>query len=228
MAKELFVTEVYDSVQGEGPYVGYPATFVRLAGCNLDCVWCDSRHAWDKAHPSFVAPKKWKTDSLAKEVFYRQPALVVVTGGEPVLQEDALAEFAALVHTKKRVQIETNGTKFPRRLFESAVVDFVVSPKLANSGIAYKRRIKEDQLSTFAEIGAVFKFVITGPDDLQEVRQIAETCHISADKIFVMPEGIDQESQKYQLKWLAEEAIKGGFKLSPRLHILIWGNERMR
>lgn len=228
MAKELFVTEVYDSLQGEGPFTGQPATFVRLAGCNLDCSWCDSRFSWDRTSPAYQAPQAIRPDRLAEEVAGRTPRLVVVTGGEPVLQQAALVDFAFTIGRRKVLQVETNGTKFPKALFEMAEVAFVVSPKLANSGIARTRRLKMDALQTFAEVGSNFKFVVCQDEDKKEVEELVAQLGLLPERVWLMAEGVDAQSQLRGMREVAEWCIARGFNLSPRLHVLLWGNERGR
>ena len=79
----LEVTEIYKSVQGESTYMGLPCVFVRLTGCNLRCVWCDTTHA-------FYDGKKLSVDQVLDKVKSYGVNLVEITGGEPLLQNEAI------------------------------------------------------------------------------------------------------------------------------------------
>src|SRR5512138_787280 len=93
------VAEIFHSIQGEGPAMGRPAAFVRLAGCNLRCEGCDTNHStWRNLSPE---------DVLGEVVGER----VVITGGEPTLQREELSKLIDLLHKNdKEIHIETNGT----------------------------------------------------------------------------------------------------------------------
>lgn len=125
---DLLVREIFPTIQGEGPYTGRPAVFVRLAGCNLRCRFCDTDFDLDKARST----EPWEVASLAKQKAeqtwgYGKPWILVVTGGEPLLQN-----VAPLVEAMDReVQFETAGTvpPPPDLLAAGNGVTFVVSPK---------------------------------------------------------------------------------------------------
>jgi len=120
----LFVKEVFLTLQGEGPLTGCPAVFVRLAGCNLKCWFCDT---------DFEGGERYTLSRLLQEVEElavippHEPRLVVVTGGEPFAQ-NITPLIATLLGNKFRVQIETAGTLW-RDLPESPELHIVVSPK---------------------------------------------------------------------------------------------------
>jgi 7-carboxy-7-deazaguanine synthase len=100
----LSLSEVVPSLQGEGKYTGYPTTFVRLYGCNLNCAYCDSQYA--------VKSKKRKNasiETIIKAVADLGNKYVCITGGEPLLQEDVYPLVYELVYNGYIVSIETNG-----------------------------------------------------------------------------------------------------------------------
>ena len=86
----LEVTKIYKSVQGESTYMGLPCVFVRLTGCNLRCVWCDTAHA-------FHGGKKLSIDQILDQVQSYGISLVEVTGGEPLLQKEVFSLMKALL-----------------------------------------------------------------------------------------------------------------------------------
>ena len=99
----LEVTEIYKSVQGESTYMGLPCVFVRLTGCNLRCVWCDTTHA-------FYDGKKLSVDQVLDQVKSYGVNLVEITGGEPLLQKEVFPLMKSLLKNKFRVMLETSGS----------------------------------------------------------------------------------------------------------------------
>lgn len=119
---KIRVNEIFDSIQGEGSLVGMPVTFVRLQGCNLRCPWCDTKHALD-----LTGGRSWDTDELVSNIQGRSPRAVVYTGGEPLLQREALREVVLQLKHHRYQYLETNGTcDIPKDVFFHRVV---VSPK---------------------------------------------------------------------------------------------------
>jgi 7-carboxy-7-deazaguanine synthase len=102
----LSIIEIYRSIQGESTFAGLPCTFVRLAGCNLRCSWCDSEY-------TFSGGKKMESDAIFAEVQRLSPSgLVEITGGEPMLQERELVPFMQLlINSGYQVLIETSGER---------------------------------------------------------------------------------------------------------------------
>jgi 7-carboxy-7-deazaguanine synthase len=124
----LRVLEIFDSLQGEGYWTGTPMTFVRLAGCNapesgLGCVaWCDTPDSWDRA-----AGKELEVTELVSRVLLPRMCL---TGGEPLLQTDALGELVIRAHSRGiRVHVETNGTIGPPSRMDCRYDWVAISPK---------------------------------------------------------------------------------------------------
>jgi len=101
---QLRIAELFYSIQGESSYAGYPCFFIRLAGCNLRCTFCDTRYAYEEDHPGrnigkiLAALKKYPN------------ALVEVTGGEPLLQDGVYPLLDELLAAGRTVLLETNGS----------------------------------------------------------------------------------------------------------------------
>lgn len=108
MSESLEVVDIWKSIQGEGPFAGYPAVFIRLAGCNLSCPWCDTDHQTGK--------QRLTLRQICDEVDAKvgSTRLVVVTGGEPFLQLAISSLFATLAGSYS-IQVETNGTIYPAK-----------------------------------------------------------------------------------------------------------------
>ncbi len=214
------LAERFSSFQGEGPWTGQRCVFVRFSRCNLKCGFCDTPESWDwsRYNPTEVSEKVPVTE-LVSWVRERAVDMIVLTGGEPMLQQSAMA---ALVRglDGMRVQVETNGTMAPTPELASLVDLWVVSPKLANSGMAYSVRIRPKALAALAATGrAAFKFVVTEPDhDLDEIAQLVDEHRL--DPVWVMPEGTTREKVLAGMDALYDSATERGWNVSTRLHIL--------
>jgi 7-carboxy-7-deazaguanine synthase len=229
----LAISEVFGpTIQGEGPTAGRRAAFVRLARCNLDCAWCDTPYTWDWAR---FDPAKEIHRATVPDVLSRLDAMtvdrVVVTGGEPLLQQRRLLPLLAACRDRGwAVELETNGTIAPRPEVAALVTAFNVSPKLANSGIPEARRIRPDALASFVALAvtgrAAFKFVATGVSDLDEIAALAARHDLAP--VWVMPEGTDAATIAGRMADLADAVVARGWNLTPRLHVLLWGDERGR
>lgn len=226
LAPSLKVSEVFDSVQGEGPSAGEPCTFVRLAGCNLACDFCDTRYSWD-----------WRRYDYASHVIVepvsrllvrlRGATRVVITGGEPLLQQKRLATLLQHLEPTVAVEVETNGTVLPDLALRTRVDQWNVSPKLANSGESATRRDVRGALEALRDTGrAWLKFVVQGPEDGAEAIAWATALAWPKDKIQLMPLAADREQLRRSLPVVAGLCDDYGVRLSPRLHIERWNGRR--
>lgn len=230
--QHLAVSEVFGpTLQGEGPSLGRRAAFVRVARCNLTCTWCDAAYTWDwRRHDPAEEVHRMPVAEVAEQVLTMDCPLVVLTGGEPLLQQRGLADLAARVRAAGcEVEVETNGTRMPDPRL-SALVRYNVSPKLANSGMPVAQRIKPDVLGALArQPGAVFKFVVANPAELAEVAGIVhDTEGLAPSQVWVMPEGVTAVAVLAGHEALADLVVARGWNMTTRLHVLAWGNERGR
>jgi 7-cyano-7-deazaguanosine (preQ0) biosynthesis protein QueE len=226
----LVVAEVFGpTLQGEGPSAGRRCGFVRLGGCNLDCSWCDTPYTWDwtRFTPEGELRRVAVTEVVAS-VEAMGVDMLVITGGEPLLQARALLPLlAAAAERGWRVEVETNGTVAPPPQMAAQIAAFNVSPKLANSGIVEAVRIRPAALEALRATGrAVFKFVVTAASDLDEVAALVAAHRL--EPVYVMPEGTTAEVIVARMRELAGPVLERGFHLTPRLHILLWGDQRGR
>ena len=229
-ANRLLVAELFGpTVQGEGPSTGHAALFIRLSRCNLSCSYCDTPYTWDwsRFDPAQEARRMTVADVIGW-VLARQIELVVVTGGEPLIQQSALVPLVrALAGAERRVEIETNGTIVPAPELVDVVDRFNVSPKLTAAGGPVHERIVPDALRTFASSGkAAFKFVITASGEFDEVQRLQQ--EYGLQPLWVMPEGTTENAVITGMRAIAEPAIARGWNLSGRLHVLLWGDLRGR
>jgi 7-carboxy-7-deazaguanine synthase len=227
---ELVVAEVFGpTFQGEGPSIGRRAGFVRLGRCNLDCSWCDTPYTWDwdRYDPAAELRHEPVTSVLA-QLDAMAPEIVVVTGGEPMLQQRRLAPLLEGCESRGwPVEIETNGTIVPDDRIVGLVRQWNVSPKLANSRIPSGKRIRPEALAALSATGrAVFKFVVTQPADLDEVANLVDAHALGP--VWIMPEGTDPTTLLEHARQLADPVLDRGWNLTPRLHVLLWGDQRGR
>jgi 7-cyano-7-deazaguanosine (preQ0) biosynthesis protein QueE len=226
----LVVSEVFGpTFQGEGPTLGRRAGFVRLGRCNLDCRWCDTPYTWDwdRFDPAVELTER-PVAAIVDELEAMGVDRVVVTGGEPLLQQRRLRPLLdAAVDRGWAVEIETNGTMAPTDATTAAVERFNVSPKTSNSGVARERAVVPDALAALLASGkATFKFVATGVDDLDEIAAIVHEHGLAP--VYVMPEGTDASTVTERGRALADAVTARGWHLTTRLHVLLWGDERGR
>lgn len=238
--------EIFLAPQGEGPSAGEPCIFVRLSQCNLHCVWCDTPYTWNFTGTDFShrddghgAPAKFDRASetverdvqaLAADLLASPCRRLVITGGEPLLQQ---GEVAALCQRLKAadanwiIEIETNGTVAPRADLLALIDQFNVSPKLAHSGNALALRRKDGVLAAYARDNrAVFKFVVERREDLAEADEIVAAAGMPASRVWLMPEGTDSASLRAREPWLREACTARGYGFSDRLHIHAHGDTR--
>jgi 7-carboxy-7-deazaguanine synthase len=229
------ISELFDSLQGEGKLTGVPSAFVRASGCNLRCTWCDTPYAsW---HPE---GGQQSVEEVATWIASTGRRHVVFTGGEPVIQPDA-ADLCHRLHADGRhVTLETAGT-----IFKPLAIDLLsLSPKLANStphdreggnfaALHEKNRLNFDAMNelikhTRRRGGDVqVKFVVASSGDLDELTKVVERLDgIACDDVLLMPEGTDATTLDQRSLWLADLCKETGYRFCPRLHVYLYGDTR--
>lgn len=238
--------EIFRSVQGEGKNIGRLRTFIRLSGCNLHCVWCDTAYTWNWTGTPYShvrdregAPHKFMPAAEMVKVSTGDAVAalaalpcegVVITGGEPLMQMAAVSELAAMIKARepgRLVEIETNGTFAPTVELARRVDLFMVSPKLSHSGNEAESALQFASLSAFAAMpNALFKFVARTPADLRDVEAFAQRFDVARPRIYIMPEGADLETLDRHASALITDIMRAGFHYSDRLHIRLFGVKR--
>jgi 7-carboxy-7-deazaguanine synthase len=205
---------------------------VRLSGCNLRCVWCDTPYtSWNPEGSNLPL------DEILASVRGYSATHVVLTGGEPMIFPECVEltrqlKQASLLH----VTVETAGT-----VYQPVACDLMsISPKLANSTphereggrwapqhdrLRYQPEVLRKLMNAYTY---QLKFVVTAPDDLAEIAKIIEATAADPARVVLMPEGIDAETIRERALWLVDLCKRERFRYSPRLHVDLWGNERGR
>ena len=199
------ISEIFESIQGEGPWMGYPVTFVRTYGCNLNCSFCDTKYSKDGSF------EEYRPRELADIILEHKPNFIVFTGGEPTLQIDELRTTISTirkVEPLKAIALETNGTtEFDHALFDV----IVVSPKSMSV------------VSRWCHVPNVYmKFLASDENDIENIRRHIGM-NVFANIPYVMPIGVDAEGIKNTSKLLSDVIITTGMDviLTPRLHVLM-------
>lgn len=235
----LPISETFFSVQGEGKLAGVPSFFVRVSGCNLRCVWCDTPYASWK--PEY---EKRTIESIVTEACASGARHAVLTGGEPMLFPQVGTLVAALRERGMHITIETAGT-----IDRELACDLIsISPKLANStprGDArdplrvWEARHEERRLN-FASLQALIdrfperqlKFVVRGGSDDALAADLAEIDGVlarlrgfDAADVLLMPEGTRVPAAEDRMR-VVGACLQRGWRYCPRLHIELFGNTR--
>jgi len=233
------ICEEFKSLQGEGKYIGVPSYFVRTTGCNLRCSWKNedgSITICDTPYTSFNPEKGKDVDGeyIHNQIKNKPIQHIVITGGEPTLQND-LANVVEYLNEKGYViTIETNGTRYvklPKEIFMS------ISPKLLNSYNQTKGSNEEAlhrSNNNFEETVKLYitnneyqlKFVYNNKHDIHEIDMLQNKLIIPNNKIYLMPQGITVEQFKEKQRELFQFCVKKGWNYTPRMHIDIYGNHR--
>lgn len=211
----LAVSEIYGCFQGEGPSAGRRAVLLRLHGCNLTCSWCDTPWTWD---PDRVDPRRPGTEMHVEDVVQAihslsPDALIVISGGEPLMQVDDLWRLTTWLPYWREIEVETNGTKPAPKWFDRC--KWNVSPKLANSGRASRLH------PSWRHPDIRFKFVVRTVADVQAVAQM----QLEPNRVWIMPEGTTGRRILHTARLVESAVADAGFNLSLRQHILLFGDE---
>ena len=220
------ISEIFHSIQGEGVLVGVPSVFVRTSGCNLRCTWCDTPYtSWQPEG------EERSLASIVDQVNSYGASHVVITGGEPMIAPE-IEELTRRL--EQHITIETAGT-----VDAHVRCDLMsISPKLANS-TPYTRdngrwadqherlRYQPEILRRLIQLYPYqLKFVIAEPADLKQVKSIVSDIGASRSRVVLMAEGTDSQTLAERGRWLADLAKREGYRMTPRLHIDLWGNTR--
>ena len=224
MESKIAVSEVYKCLQGEVP-CGVPIVLCRISGCNLDCVYCDSfyhkKPTWHLTPNELIS----KIVSLARNKVDQ----ILFSGGEVVRVQGLMMEVCLRLHGIFGYfnSVETNGTIMPSEAFILNIHKWICSPKLKSSGNPKRKRYKPKVLHRLNELGSIFKFVVCNEEeDLKEIEHIIGAIKIPRHHVYLMPEGVTREKILVALPKLTQICLERGFNLSPRLHVLTFGNKR--
>jgi len=206
----LTVNEIFHSIQGESTHTGRPCVFVRLTGCDLRCVWCDTPYA-------FHGGRKLDVDEVVAAVEQYRCDLVEITGGEPLLQEDVYPLMDRLLATGATVLLETGGHVSVARV--PAAVVKVVDVKCPGSGEC--DRNAWDNLSRLTDRDQV-KFVIADRVDYEFARDVVRRQTLETRCGAVLFSAVHDVLPPARLaEWVLADRLP--VRLQIQLHKHLWG-----
>ena len=196
----MYINEIFYSIQGEGLTTGKRTVFIRTAGCNLRCTWCDTKYAYSDG-------KEYTVDELLKTISKFDCNDVSVTGGEPLIQKDIYKLIDKLLKSKKNVLLETGGSISIKELRNSCNSDRLMismdikcpSSKMDSkncfSNIRYLRKI--DQL----------KFVIQNRNDYDYAKRVIKKYRPKCE-IILQPEfSVSAKISQSLVEWILEDKL---------------------
>lgn len=229
LSSQFLVNEIFYSLQGEGSRVGEPSVFVRLAGCNLRCRWCDTPKAsWNPQGESL------SLRALLSRLHEWPKAPVVITGGEPLLAEFLPNLCDALRNEQRFVSVESAAT-----IYRPLNVNLItLSPKLSNSDpegayCSNHRQLRRDITALISflqnDTPCILKFVAQDSPDIQEIAELMGELALAVKNtvlptVYIMPQARSAEELLERSRMLAPLCLARGWILGDRMHIRLWGN----
>lgn len=210
------VVEKFISIDGEGPTAGALSVFVRFAGCNLRCAWCDTSYAWDTTADV--------TDMSASEIadYIKSTGIghVTITGGEPLLQPGLIGLLSRLADYQ--VHIETNGAIPVEQFRVGDNIHFVIDYKLPDSGM--EERMHLPNLASVRKTDA-YKFVIASNRDLDKAVKIVRQYNLEEKTQVYFSTVFGKMEPAVVVERMKSEKFNG-VKLQLQLHKFIWNPQR--
>jgi 7-carboxy-7-deazaguanine synthase len=206
--EQLRVIEVYASVQGESTFVGLPCVFVRLAGCNLRCTWCDSTY-------TFTGGERQSVDTVVDEACALGIDLVEVTGGEPLVHRNAIPLMEKLVARGKTVLLETSGSRDIGPV--PPQVHVIMDLKPPDSGeVGANLWSNIDKLRAKDEV----KLVLASRRDYEWGRDVVRRLGLAERCTVLFSPAFGLVDPKALVEWILEDRLPVRFQL--QLHKLVW------
>jgi len=204
----LEVTEIYKSVQGESTYIGLPCVFVRLTGCNLRCVWCDTTHA-------FHSGENLSIDQIVDQVKSYGINLVEITGGEPLLQKEVFPLMESLLMNKFQVMLETSGSLSIKNVPKEVIK--ILDLKCPGSGEENKNLWENlNHLASTDEI----KFVIADKVDYEWSKKVLQDYKFDKKIPILFSPVFEKLKLKDLTEWILADNLS--VRLHTQLHKYIW------
>lgn len=235
------------TIQGEGKLNGVPSLFIRLSGCNLHCIWkqpdgslseCDTAYASYRVRHSVSL----SIEEISQIVYHNTTHLkhIVITGGEPFLQEKSLKQLCIKLKQIKdyHITVETNATIFDEEL--AGYIDFFsLSPKLSASAPAApytelheNKRMQPSIIQNFITHSLQYhksfqlKFVCSGKQDIEEIQHLLSQLQgWKNEDVLLMPLGADPMALQQNVRQVLEYCIRNDWRYCNRLHLSLFGNK---
>ena len=225
----LSISEMFtQTLQGEGFYIGTPATFLRVSGCHINCKFCDSALIWRKSHAFNLNEVLDILESSGTVERFRQGEHFIITGGAPLLQEDEVLLLLQMFEKRFEfvpfIQVENECTIEPSKELLEYVSCWNNSPKLKNSQVEQFKRYKPRVIKKMSSLdNSWFKFVVGEKSDWEEIDlYYLQPKLIKREQIILMPKGWGREELEENRVMVAELAMEKGVRFSDRLQITLY------
>ena len=236
--RKIVVNDIYPAIAGEGINAGHPVTLIRLFGSNIEDKLDPHPYA-TSAQTKGENARSLLIDDVLEEVnkLKGNKKHLLIAGGEPLLQQDALIElltrYATWFNKKPYVEIETNGTIEPKAELDALVDKYNVGVRLANSTMhkdtrnTFDTRVKNASGKFFVDSKkASFKFYLENATEIKEVEEVQTILQIPQHKIWLTFAPTNPIDVKQTAAPIAKLCLQKGYKFSPRLHVTVFGAKR--
>ncbi|MFO7754119.1 MAG: radical SAM protein [Desulfobacteraceae bacterium] len=210
----LNICEIFFSLQGESTFSGLPCIFVRLAGCNLNCSYCDTEYARTESTPIPV-------NTILDKIRSYRCALVEITGGEPLIQQNTIHLIAILIENGYTVLLETNGSLSLQAVPAECIK--IVDIKCPSSGEAHRNRAENLPLLSGSD---EIKFVVGDREDFEYAKSFIlekRAPEVPKEKTHLSPVFNRLDPEKLA-SWILKDRLDA--RLSMQLHKVIWNSDK--
>lgn len=236
---EINISEIFHTLSGEGDQIGTPTTFVRVFGCNVNktnkgfCPWCDTMYAVQKTDDT---AKIVPIEDVINTILKYSCKDVTFTGGEPLLYCDQITEIMNILSITDhyKFHFETNGMELPNAVRNKMMEfkpTFTISPKFHalefDSNNTYIKSLQEWSVlsNSIPRRFVSYKFVYENEKTVENIKKLEKLLHgFSGNDVFLMPEGKNFNLDKYLE--CAKICLDNNWRMSPRLHTILWGTKR--
>lgn len=203
------INEIFKSIQGETSYAGLPFTFIRIAGCNLRCSYCDTTYAYEDGI-------EMTTNSIVESIAGFKSKFICVTGGEPLLNEDTPVLIGELLDKNYSVLVETNGSFDIRKVPEKAIK--IMDIKCPDSNMSH---LMDWQNINYLTKSDEVKFVLNSREDYDWAKEVIQTYYLPKVTNVLIGTVFGAISPRSVVQWILEDNLDARFQL--QLHKYIWG-----
>jgi 7-carboxy-7-deazaguanine synthase len=204
------ITEIFRSIQGEGMRAGFPCAFIRLTGCSLRCVWCDSAYA-------FYGGRDMSVEEAAGKALAMGTELVEVTGGEPLEQEGVYPLMERFLEAGRTVLLETGG-HIPLDRVDPRVIK-IVDVKAPGSGMQSANRLENLGMLTSSD---ELKFVLADRRDFDWALDFVSSQDLDSKNVVTFSPVWEGLASSDLAEWIRDSGRR--IRLGLQLHKLLWGD----
>lgn len=208
------ISEIFFSIQGESTHAGLPCIFIRLAGCNLRCAYCDTAYAQD-----IEEGYELSIDEILHEIKKFKCSMVEITGGEPLIQDETIPLIKKILAKGCKVLLETNGT-ISLKDIDKRVVKIM---DIKTPGSFPSQAFNENNLKYLKKDDEI-KFVLVDRNDYDWAKALIKKYSLEKKSKILFSAAHKRLSLDELSRWMLEDGLN--VRLQPQLHKIIWGEKR--